>query len=305
MRGTRLFFHVRAASQPTARVRLWQASVVSSEAVAGRFPEVVAHRGSNEDEPEHSLASYLQAVEDGADAVECDVRLTADGTLVCVHDRRIDRTSSGQGSVSALTLGELMRHDFSRPGLSWRDYESPALDETRTDVLTLRTMIATLLDASPTIRFAIETKHPTRFGGYVEAELVDTLAYFGLARHRGTGRQPDESRVRLMSFSARALRRIHRSAPGLPTVLLMNSVPRRHREGSLPENIGIAGVSIAWVRANPEYVALTQGQGNAVFVWTVDSPADVTFLAALGVDAIISNRPLMVRSVLRKVGASG
>jgi glycerophosphoryl diester phosphodiesterase len=207
--------------------------------------------------------------------------------------------------VSALTLGELLRHDFSRPGLSWRDYESPAPDETRTDVLTLRTMIATLLDASPTIRFAIETKHPTRFGGYVEAELVDTLAYFGLARPRGTGRLAGESRVRLMSFSARALRRIHRSAPGLPTVLLMDSVPRRHRDGSLPENIGIAGVSIAWVRANPDYVALTQGKGHAVHVWTVDAPADVTFLAALGVDAIISNRPRMVRSVLQKVGAPG
>jgi glycerophosphoryl diester phosphodiesterase len=305
MRGTRAFSHARAASPPAAIASVWQASPVSSEAVAGRFPEVVAHRGANEDEPEHSLASYLQAVEDGADAVECDVRLTADGTLVCVHDRRIDRTSSGQGTVSALTLGELLRHDFSRPGLSWRDYESPAPDETRTNVLTLRTMIATLLDASPTIGFAIETKHPTRFGGYVEEELVDTLEYFGLARRGGNGGQPGESRVRLMSFSARALRRIHRSAPGMPTVLLMEAVPRRLRDGSLPENIGIAGVSIAWVRANPEYVGLVREKGNAVHVWTVDSPADVTFLAALGVDAIISNRPLMVRAALEKARASG
>ena len=270
---------------------------MSSETVPGRAPEVVAHRGANEDEPEHSLASYLQAVEDRADAVECDVRLTADGTLVCVHDRRIDRTSSGQGSVSALTLGELLRHDFSRPGLSWRDYESPAPDETRTNVLTLRTMLATLLDASPTIRFAIETKHPTRFGGYVEEELVDTLEYFGLAR-RGAANHSADSRVRLMSFSARALRRIHRSAPGVPTVMLMESVPKRHRDGSLPANVGIAGVSVEWVRANPGYVALVHSMGGTVHVWTVDVPADVAFLASLGVDAIISNRPLMVRSVL-------
>jgi glycerophosphoryl diester phosphodiesterase len=57
--------------------------------------------------------------------------------------------------------------------------------------------------------------------------------------------------------------------------------------------------------ANPDYVALTQGKGHAIHIWTVDSSADVTFLAALGVDAIISNRPRMVRSVLQKVGASG
>ena len=101
-----------------------------------------------------------------------------------------------------------------------------------------------------------------------------------------------------MSFSARALRRIHRAAPGVPTVMLMDSVPKRHRDGSLPANIGIAGVSVEWVRANPGYVASVHSMGGAVHVWTVDSPADVAFLASLGVDAIISNRPLMVRSVL-------
>ena len=64
---------------------------------SGASIEVVAHRGANDEEPEHSLAAYLKAVEQGADAIECDVRLTADGTLVCVHDRRIDRTSTGRG----------------------------------------------------------------------------------------------------------------------------------------------------------------------------------------------------------------
>ena len=57
--------------------------------------------------------------------------------------------------------------------------------------------------------------------------------------------------------------------------------------------------------ANPDYVALTQGKGHDIHIWTVDSSADVTFLAAPGVDAVISNRPRMVRSVLQEVGASG
>ena len=260
------------------------------------LPEVVAHRGSNEDEPEHSLASYLKAIDDKADAVECDVRLTADGTLVCVHDRRIDRTSSARGSVSSQTLGELMRADFSRPGMSWRDFEAPPGDETRTGVLTLRTLLAALLDASDTIKFAIETKHPVRFGRYVEEELVDTLGHFGLANRRA--RDSETTRVRIMSFSATATRRVHRLAPRIPTVFLMEKVWRQYRDGSLPENVGIAGVSIDWVREHPEYVEAVHAHGSKVHVWTVDDPADVRLLHGLGVDAIISNRPAMVRGVL-------
>jgi glycerophosphoryl diester phosphodiesterase len=53
------------------------------------------------------LAAYRQAVSSGVDAVECDVRLTLDGVLVCVHDRRIHRTSSGRGVASTLTLTDL------------------------------------------------------------------------------------------------------------------------------------------------------------------------------------------------------
>ena len=75
-------------------------------------PEVVAHRGSSADAPEHTLDAYLRALADGADALECDVRLTADGHLVCVHDRTIDRTSDGRGVVSVMTLDQLHDRDF-------------------------------------------------------------------------------------------------------------------------------------------------------------------------------------------------
>ena len=58
--------------------------------------QVVAHRGSSDAVPEHTLHAYTRAIDEGADALECDVRLTRDGHLVCVHDRRIDRTSTGE-----------------------------------------------------------------------------------------------------------------------------------------------------------------------------------------------------------------
>ncbi len=78
----------------------------------GGHPFVVAHRGASADCPEHTLAAYELALAEGADGVECDVRLTRDGHLVCVHDRRVDRTSTGTGLVSEMTLAELKRLDW-------------------------------------------------------------------------------------------------------------------------------------------------------------------------------------------------
>ena len=75
-------------------------------------PRIVAHRGSSAEIPEHTLAAYQQAIDDGADALECDVRLTADGVLVCVHDRKVNRTSNGRGVVSTLELADLAELDF-------------------------------------------------------------------------------------------------------------------------------------------------------------------------------------------------
>jgi glycerophosphoryl diester phosphodiesterase len=261
--------------------------------------EVVAHRGANENEPEHSMAAYLRALDEGADAVECDVRLTSDGVLVLVHDRRIDRTSTGKGTVSAKRLADLARHDYSGGPGTWLDFEAPRADETRSRVLTLENFLATLMERSETVRFAIETKHPTRYGGYVEETLVETLERFGLARPRRDG----SSRVRMMSFSQSAVRRMRSLAPGIPTVLLMDHVPLRFRDGSLPLGVPIAGPSIEVIRAHPSYVERVHTHGGYVHVWTVDDPADVDLCAAVGVDAIISNRPAMVRARLAKLDA--
>src|SRR3954447_223904 len=130
------------------------------------LPQVVAHRGASEDEAEHTLAAYHRAIDDGADAFECDVRLTRDGVLVCVHDRRVDRTSSGRGVVSTLELADLAELDFG----SWHrdeagdallsaDWEAPDTDRRR--VLTLEKLLETVVDSPRRIEIAIETKHPT------------------------------------------------------------------------------------------------------------------------------------------------
>ena len=259
----------------------------------GARPLVIAHRGANEDEPEHSLASYLLAIKEGADGLECDVRLTRDGNLVLVHDRRIDRTTGKSGTVSRMSLGQLSRYDFSG-GEMWRDFEAPPPDETRTGVLTLEALLAAALEASDSISFSIETKHPTRYAGYVERELADVLTRFGL--HRPASHA--ESRVRMMSFSAMAVRRMQRLLPAIPTVSLMDRIWRRHRDGSLPTGTRIAGINVQRLHDHPDYVSRVHERGGAVHCWTVDDPNDVRLCMRLGVDAIISNRPGMVRALL-------
>ncbi|MFF3345716.1 glycerophosphodiester phosphodiesterase [Streptomyces sp. NPDC002779] len=265
-------------------------------------PQVVAHRGASEDAPEHTLAAYRKAIEDGADALECDVRLTADGHLVCVHDRRVNRTSNGRGAVSALELADLAALDFGswKRGDPWRnrdedpDWEVRPEDPQDTSVLTLERLLELVADAGRPVELAIETKHPTRWAGQVEERLLHLLKRFGL----DSPAVADASTVRVMSFSARSLHRVRASSPTLPTVYLMQFVSPRLRDGRLPAGVRIAGPSIRIVRHHPAYIERLKRAGHQVHVWTVNEPEDVALCAELGVDAIITNRPRAVRHQL-------
>ncbi|MFH8770932.1 glycerophosphodiester phosphodiesterase [Streptomyces sp. NPDC085866] len=265
--------------------------------------QVVAHRGASEDAPEHTLAAYKKAIEDGADALECDVRLTADGHLVCVHDRRVNRTSNGRGAVSALELADLAALDFGsrKTRDAWRgrdeepDWEHRPEDPADTSVLTLERLLELVADSGRRVELAIETKHPTRWAGQVEERLLLLLKRFGLDAPASAA----ESQVRVMSFSARSLHRVRAAAPTLPTVYLVQFLSPRLRDGRLPAGVRIAGPSIRIVRNHPAYVERLKRAGHQVHVWTVNEPEDVDLCVELGIDAIITNRP---RAVLRRLG---
>jgi glycerophosphoryl diester phosphodiesterase len=250
---------------------------------------VVAHRGASDISPEHTLAAYRRAVDSGADGLECDVRLTADGHLVCVHDRRIERTSNGRGVLSTMSLEELSTFDWGSWKNPWAelDDEAERPDPDLLKVLTLESLLAMVYDTGRPLELAIETKHPTRYAGLVERRLIEMLDRFGWA-HPKIG---SESPARVMSFSWLSLRRMRTMAPGLRTVLLMDRVPLRFRDGSLPTGVSYAGPSLEIVTAHPEYVERAQKHGHAVHVWTVNSADDVRYCRDLGVDVIISDRP--------------
>ena len=93
-------------------------------------PLVVAHRGASAHAPENTLAAFHKAVEMGADALELDVRLTKDRRVVVMHDRRVDRTTTGWGPVGTLTMSQLKVLDAgSWFGAQYEEEKVPGLEE--------------------------------------------------------------------------------------------------------------------------------------------------------------------------------
>jgi glycerophosphoryl diester phosphodiesterase len=108
-----------------------------------------------------------------------------------------------------------------------------------------------------------------------------------------------------MSFAPTSLRRMRRLAPDLDLVLLLGRIPPHMRDGHLPEGVRAAGIDIGIVRRYPEYVARAHAQGNAVYVWTVNTPADADACLAAGVDALITDLPAGMRRHVLEGRAAG
>lgn len=259
---------------------------------AGR-PQVVAHRGSSLTQPEHTLAAYVAALDEGAEGLECDVRLTADGHLVCVHDRRVDRTANGRGLVSTMELAQLAELDFASWKRPWADLddEAPEIDEQTRGVLSMQRLLETVADYDRPVDLAIETKHPTRYGGLVERRLVELLAKFGW--------QGKDSPARVMSFSWKALNRVRKLAPDLELVLLVDNPYSWKLSKNLVAEDWIAGPGIDLLRENPRVVARLRHLGRRMHVWTVNDPADLDLCVRLGVEAVITDNPAATLRHLR------
>lgn len=253
-------------------------------------PQVVAHRGSSHDVAEHTLGAYLRALDEGAEALECDVRLTADGHLVCVHDRDLRRTTSNRGLVSTMSLSELDELDFASWKHPWADLddEAPDVDPATRKVLTLRKLLETVADYERPVELAIETKHPTRYSGLVERRLVELLADFGWT---GAG-----SPVRVMSFSVNAVARVRKLAPSLPVVML---VEKAHHWPALRRVVGRNWIIGPGIQELTDHPGLGRHlRDREVHVWTVNTKEQLDLCLDLGATAVISDRPAYMLELL-------
>ena len=259
-----------------------------------RAPLVFGHRGASAARAEHTLGAYVQALDDGADGVECDVRLTADGHLVCVHDRRVDRTTNARGVVSTMTLAQLDALDAA----DWKQHAlagslPDSVDPDHNKVLSLRRLFETVRDYDRRIEVAVETKHPTRYAGLVEERLVDLVREFGWDRAG--------SPVRVMSFSGVALKRVERLAPELPVVLLIEGISWKVTRAVLSPG-WIAGPGIDELYLKPELGGRLRRAGHRIVVWTVNTEEDLEYCMDLGVEAVMTDRPDHLRGLIEKLG---
>lgn len=222
--------------------------------------EIVAHRGASAYAPENTLAAYDLAVAQGADTIELDVRTTADGDLVLVHDVSLLRTAGDSTEVRYLDRRRMRRlEDWLRP---------PSIE----DVLSRY---------PPNVRFLVDVKDPDP---YWELRVVGALERHGL---RG--------RVLVQSFDLAGLSRLHAAAPWLPLAALFRrrDTPRERLDevARFAQGIGPWHGSV-----DAELVEAAHARGLAVRPWTVDDPAEVARLVALGVDGVITNAPDVARA---------
>lgn len=284
---------------------------------------VFAHRGASASYAEHTRAAFLQALAEGADGVECDVHLTEDLELVCIHDPTLDRTSDGTGDVADHTIRQLRELDFA----SWKGAAIPSRYGGISDqLLTLEELLDLLRADGRELKLAIELKHPSPFGLKLEERLIAFLMEEGY--------DPETSRlanlhISFMSFNPDSVRHLLERVPAdvvcqlvadvqpedlretlgpLTSAAVMNLLRRALHEGEriiASGAVGIAGPGIEYVRAHPDRVQRWLAAGLRLRVWTVDEDDDVDLLRQLGVQEITTNRPAQVLRRLKGEPTAG
>lgn len=254
---------------------------------AGISPIGLVHRGGGALAPENTLAAFASSVGLGYRHLESDVRLTADGRLVLFHDATLDRVTDHRGPVSARTLAELCRIQVAGPG------RHPGTTLPNDRICALEEALAAFPDAC----FSLDLKDPRAID-----PLTRVLRRPGIAE-----------RVCVAGAWDRALARVRAEAPGVSTALGWRAMsgligcarlglrpPRALATGEfvhVPLVLGAFGVSGAAV------VRAAHALGLRVVTWTVDAPEVIERLLDVGVDAVITDRPDLLREVLLRRGA--
>ncbi|HEV8340522.1 MAG TPA: glycerophosphodiester phosphodiesterase family protein [bacterium] len=236
-------------------------------------PLIVAHRGASRAAPENTLAAFRTAVDLGADGVEFDVQRTADGALVVFHDATLERTTNGRGPLRETRLADLKALDaggwFSASSAGER---IPTLEET----------IAVL--PAP-VRVFVELKQGPVFDEGIVAALADGLRHADV-----TGR------CEVSSFDHPSLKRFTAASPDVPTGILFSA--RLIDPVAAATLAGAAALHPEWDLIAPDLVPLAHSHGLAVVGWTVNAADQMERLAAMEVDAIITDLPDLARRVL-------
>ena len=256
-------------------------------------PRVFAHRGGCALGPENTIAAFDRGVAAGADGLELDVRLSADGIIVVCHDETLNRTTNASGPVSARTAAELARVDA---GYHFTDAEGrQPFRGQGVGVPILRDV----LDRYPNHAVIVEMKLDTgEMGRALAAEVVSAGAVHRVCAAGYGSRSLTAAREALPEMASSASQMevrlaLYRSWAGWP--------PSRTAYGGyqVPEHAGTLRV------VSPRFVRHAHRAGLEVQLWTIDEAADMQRLLEWGADALISNRPDLAVAVRDQFVSAG
>lgn len=232
-------------------------------------PYVMAHRGNRAHCPENTLASFQRALDEGADILETDLHLTADGELVCIHDATVNRTTNGSGPVAEKTLVDLKRLSASYGRPEFQQERIPTLDEAMRLLPDDRALALEL----KTSRFLERT---------VARQLVTQLRDAGVFE-----------RTVLLSFHLDYLQSVQREAPDLPIGLISMTNP-------IPQSdVQLIGAFWPVMLLNPFYVCMAHRRGLATCPLDPTPDKRIGLYKWLGVDAILTDDPGKTIRLLR------
>ena len=243
-------------------------------------PLNIAHRGASRVVPENTLAAFEKALELGANGIEFDVRLSADGVPVVIHDATVDATTDGTGRVEAMELAALKQLDA---GSSF----APSFAGTR-----IPTLAEVLETVEGDVLLNVELKDSALLHSGLEQAVVDVI------RQHGNAEQ-----VLLSSFNPLALRRVQQIAPHLATALLYTRpawAALHLARLVLPRPL--AALHPRCTVVDEQWIDWAEAHESRVHVWTVDDPAEMRRLINAGVHGIITNAPDVLHRVLEAAG---
>ena len=237
-------------------------------------PYVMAHRGNSAACPENTLAAFRRALADGADIIETDLHLTADGVFVCIHDGDLDRTTDGHGPVAALTLAQIKMLSAS--------YGRPEFAAER--VPTLAELGELLAQEAPDVALALELKTDRFLEPDVCRKLADELAAAGV-----------RDRTVVLSFSLARVRAVAAAAPDMPKGFITLSK-------LTPRGVDAQLIGAFWpiYFLNPFYVRQAHARGQITCPLDPTPDGRLWYYRWLGCDAVLANDPAATIRALRR-----
>jgi glycerophosphoryl diester phosphodiesterase len=227
-----------------------------------------AHRGASADFPEHTMAAYRGAIEQGALGFECDVRVTKDEVLILWHDANMKKEAKNAAIIANST------------------YEQ--IKQIYPTAMTLNELLDLAIENKKSL--ALETKHPVPSGNRVEELIIAEL------HKREDAIRKSGIDIAIMSFSWFAIEKIKKMDSTIKTVMLLHDFNQKLSRRFTSAQV--IGPSIAMIKKSPELVTEIKNSGKELYVWTVDSTEDLQYCASVGVDIVMTNRPAHARSVL-------